>query len=152
MQKLVNVDSHICAQFDRDTIAENINGVQSILYMPYIVFISTATEQRRHLQCSDTCCCCGDGCYLCPHRRAGACTSNSNTSSMLDVATRVFAAQRKGMMVHIRTQHMLSNSYMGVIMQAMPMSIERNNIIDHFVLPVSLPPRKISASAFVVVN
>jgi hypothetical protein len=63
---------------------------------------------------------------------------------MLDVATRVFAAQRKGMMVHIRTQHMLSNSYMGVIMQAMP--------IDHFVLPVSLPPRKISASAFVVVN
>ena len=71
---------------------------------------------------------------------------------MLDVATRVFAAQRKGMMVHIRTQHMLSNSYMGVIMQAMPMSIESNNIIDHFVLPVSLPPRKISASAFVVVN
>jgi hypothetical protein len=71
---------------------------------------------------------------------------------MLDVGTSVFAAERKGMSVHIRTQHALSNSYMGVIMQAMPMSIRCNNINDHFALPVSLPPRKISASVFVVVN
>ena len=149
---LVNVGRHIKAQSERVTIADKINGMQFILYMPTMLFDSTATEQKRHLQCSDTSCCCGDGCYLCPHRRAGACNSNSESSSILDVGTRMFAAERNGVAVHIRTQHAMSTSHMGVIMQAMPMSIWCNNINDHFALPVSLPPRKISASAFAVVN
>ena len=59
----------------------------------------------------------------------------------------VFAAERDVVAVHIRTQHAMNICHMGVIMQATPIPYWCDSA-----LPVSLPPRKISACAFAVVN
>ncbi len=89
---------------------------------------------------------------MCPHRRAGACKTHADNSPILDDGTCVFAAERDIVAMHIRTQHAMNICHMGVIMQAMPIPYWCVHGNHHSALPVSLPPRKISACAFAVVD
>ena len=90
---LVNVNSQVKTQCERNIIAYHMSELQFILYMLAMLFCGRDNNEKRDTQDSDASCCCIVGFfYVCPHRRAGACSTNSHSLPIHDVGICMFAA------------------------------------------------------------